>query len=139
MAISKTAAEILAAAQTCAAVAASSVSQNIRESNLSILRGPFEVIREIYVREVADIKDITVVDEAEADVEEMFEEHGIVDGDAFRVAGTGDTADNALETAKGEAVVTGDVFNRVGDTVEFVGAEEDVPADVADLTDVLAD
>lgn len=67
----------------------------------------------------------------------MFAALAIADGDAFRVAGTTDTTDTALATAKGSAVAAGDVFNRAGAAVAFVGIAANVPAGIDGLSAAL--
>lgn len=80
---------------------------------------------------------ITVTDTADADLEafvvsggELYDAYGRapVVGDAFQVSGTGDTTDNALETAKGSAAAANDIFivsNATATTIAVVYAGND--------------
>lgn len=138
MSITKTAAQILTAAQTLAAVAAAPTAAGNKSGTLSNLRAPFEFARQQYVREYTAIKNVAFADAASADLPAFFTALSLADGDAFRVPDADDTTDNALAGAKGGAVVAGDVFNRVGATVVFVGIAANVPADVTGLTAALA-
>lgn len=86
-------------------------------------------------RAVYDTIQLTVTDEADADIDafiaaaagELYVAKGaaIVIGDHFKVGATGDVTDNALATAKGGAVAAGDVFNvnkiTSAATVEYKG------------------
>ncbi len=75
---------------------------------------------------------ITVSDAVDANLAAFFSEDGelyaakgsiIATGDSFKVGGTGDTVDNALEAAKTSSVVANDVFrvtNVDTEAVEFV-------------------
>jgi len=90
-------------------------------------------------RAVYDTIQLTVTDEADADIDafiaaeagELFVAKGaaIAIGDHFKVGGTGDVTDNALGTAKGSAVAANDVFNVTkiasAATVEYKGIHVD--------------
>jgi len=67
-----------------------------------------------------------------ADVAALWTAASIADGDIWVAAGTGDTSDTALATAKGSAPAAGDVFQRVGSAVVFVVAAAGLS--VADAT-----
>lgn len=89
----------------------------------------------VIARAVYDTIQLTVTDEADADIDafiaaaagELYVAKGsaIVVGDHFKVGGTGDVTDNALATAKGGAVAAGDLFNvnkiTAAATVEYKG------------------
>lgn len=135
MAITKTSAQILSAAQTLVAVAASPGNPGNLAGKLSDLRAVFENARSQYVRERAAIKDVTA---SGADAAAFFAAESISDGDAFRVSSTADTTDTVLADAKGSAVAANDVFNRVGAGVAFVGIAANVPADVTGLDAAIA-
>lgn len=90
---------------------------------------------------VALIKDdLTVTDTGDADLAafyvsggELYAGLGNVNaavGDVFKVAGTGDTTDNALEAAKGSAVANEDVFivtNIVTEALVYLGVAAALP------------
>jgi len=89
----------------------------------------------VIARGVHDTIQLTVTDEADADIDafiaaeagELYVAKGsaIEVGDHFLVGATGDVTDNALATAKGSAVAAGDVFNvnkiTAAATVEYKG------------------
>lgn len=56
-----------------------------------------------------------------ADKAALWTAASIADGDVWKAASAADTEDDALETAKGSAVVAGDFFQRVGSNVVFLG------------------
>jgi len=74
--------------------------------------------------------DITVTDATDAGVSEFIgggEGDDYAVGSIFRVLGTGDLTDNAMATAKGSAVASGDVFVIDGaDSIEYLGAQTDL-------------
>lgn len=95
---------------------------------------------------------ITISDTTDADLAAFFAESGelfiakgsaIAVGDTFTVGGTGDTTDNALQTAKGAAPANGDVFvvtNISTEAVRFVianivGPSGNIQITVGDNTD----
>lgn len=86
------------------------------------------------------LDDLTVTDVADADLDEFFVSGGelyaglgdtpAAVGNIFKVAGTGDTLDNALAGAKGSAVADEDVFivtNIVTEAVVYLGAAGSLP------------
>lgn len=93
---------------------------------------------------------VTVTDAQDADLGVFFVTTGelrvakgsaVIVGDIFKVAGTGDTTDNALEAAKGSAVAANDMFvvtNIVTEAVVFVGNKVAVYAFSIDQTSKLA-
>lgn len=59
--------------------------------------------------------DITITDALQANLAALVSAFSLQDGGFFTVTGTGDTADDALQAAKGSAVAAGDRFWLAGD------------------------
>lgn len=96
------------------------------------------LVRLDYVRADFDYFAITVSDATDATLAAFFAESGelyiakgstIAAGDTFKVSGTGDTTDNALEAAKGSAVAADDIFRVTAiDTPAVEYVVNDTPA-----------
>jgi len=123
MAVTKRTSEIVAAATTLAAVCGSSVNPDNRDAQLSDLRLVFERARVVYIREAAVAVAKTV---SGANAAALWTAASITDGMVWKSVTTGDTTDTICFTAKGAALAVGDIFQRVGAAVQYVGAQSDV-------------
>lgn len=95
----------------------------------------FGALRAAYKEDV----ELTITDLTDADATALLGAGGevglalgraAVAGDIFKVTGTGDTTDNALQTAKGSAPAAGDKFEATsGTTLAFLGADFDFSAE----------
>jgi hypothetical protein len=115
MAVTKTAAEIATAVATV-----SDVIKARNSGDAGALRDAAAVFARVvdqYTRETT----VDTVTASGADAAAFFTAASIADGDVFKVAGTQDTDDDALETAKGSPPAAGDVFQRVTTAVVYVG------------------
>lgn len=61
-----------------------------------------------------------------ADKAALWTAASIADGDVWKASSTADTTDDSLEAAKGSAPAAGDLFQRVGSNVVFIGTSATV-------------
>jgi hypothetical protein len=115
MAVTKTAAEIATAVATVSAVIKARNSGDA--GALRDAAAVFARVVDQYTRETT----FDTVTASGADAAAFFTAASIADGDVFKVAGTQDTDDDALETAKGSPPAAGDVFQRVSAAIVYVG------------------
>jgi len=122
MSVTKTSAQILAAAQTVGAVL-----NSVNQSDAGCLKDAsavFEKVRQRYAAESNAAVLKTFADATSANIAALWTALSIVDGDVFYVVDADDTTDNALQAAKGSAVAANDVFQReVNDTCTYVGVK----------------
>lgn len=131
MSVSKRTSEIVAAAATVAAVLN---GRNYCDAgSIQEARAVFERVRGQYLNEtrLAALKTISGATAAA-----LFTAAAIADASVFYVTAATDTTDAALATAKGSAVVSGDVFQRAGAAVQYVGSRTDVTGLDAALAEV---
>jgi hypothetical protein len=115
MAVAKTSAEIATAAATVKAIL------NAREMSDA---GRLSAAADLFAR-VAEAFKFAIYGKptktaSGANAAALWTAATIADGDVWVAAGTGDTTDTLLATAKGSAPAAGDVFQRVGSTVVYV-------------------
>lgn len=95
----------------------------------------FSVLNDAYKEDV----ELTITDLTDADAATLLGAGGevglalgraAVAGDIFKVTGTGDTTDNALQTAKGSAPAAGDKFEAAtASTLNYLGLDFDFSAE----------
>lgn len=95
----------------------------------------FGALRAAYKEDV----ELTITDLTDADAATLLGAGGevglalgraAVAGDVFKVTGTGDTTDNALQTAKGSAPAAGDKFEAAtASTLSYIGPDFDFSAE----------
>ena len=127
MPVTATQSEIASAFSLLRSVALSAANSSNEDAELSAVREVAEKARKVYIAECAAAPTITA---SGANAAALFTAASIADGDVFVVSNSADTTDDALETAKGSAPAAGNVFQRVGSAIEYVGASR---TDVAGL------
>jgi hypothetical protein len=124
MAVTRTAALIVTAATAVAAVLK---AYNVGDAGaLSDASAVFARVQAIFNREIEGAVTKTA---SGANAAALWTAASIVDGEVWKAAGTGDTTDTLLATAKGSAPAAGDIFQRVGSTVVFVVAAAGLSVD----------
>ena len=132
MAVTATTSQIIAAATTVRAVVRAAALPGNVEGHVADARALFEKARQVYINETRTARQITAAGANFAAL--VGTPRNIADGEVFTVAGAEDTTDDVLETAKGSAPAAGNVFQRVGSAIQYVGASK---GDVAGLSALL--